>query len=163
MITEWNHLPNADYIDRIIVSLQQNLKNWPRIPDNQNRMDCVFAARNSMDNEKNSLWYSISDVLWAAIDSGRQRRDERWPLRGPTNWLGQANYANWDTARIAILALIVWDDCAHLLDAKPPRVKLLASLGSQPAALLYPVCLALNVIDNPIMQHNAQLSYHSES
>ena len=49
-----------------------------------------------------------------------------------------------DEAWSAILALIAYDDCAHLLTSNPEEVKLLAKLGVPAAILLYPASLVFN-------------------
>jgi hypothetical protein len=49
-----------------------------------------------------------------------------------------------DAAWGAILALIAWDDCGHLLDIDPKQVQVLALLGQPAAVLLLPAAIALN-------------------
>ena len=56
----------------------------------------------------------------------------------------RANPEKWDAAHGTILALIAWDDCAHLLDSEPEHVKLLAALGVESAILLYPACIVFS-------------------
>jgi hypothetical protein len=49
-----------------------------------------------------------------------------------------------DAAWDAIIALIAWDDCGHLLDTDPKQVQILALLGQPAAVLLLPAVIALN-------------------
>lgn len=143
-MTDWSHLPNAAVIDRIIESVKTNTAVWgttsslaaSNVPFN----DILVAARDKayrtvsgtarvtgLNAAWNAAWTAATMVAYA---HGRDN------LRS----------AAADVAHDAIVALVAWDDCAHLLDEKPDHVKTLALLGVQPAASLYLACVALDLL-----------------
>ena len=131
-ISSWADLPNAKHIDRILADLKKNPDAWI----------VAGAARCA-------AW---DEVAWDAVMNVCARAAEK------EAFLSATHCAAWDTAlptdrstrnevgagvRSAILALIVFDDCAYLLDEKPEDVLMLALLGIHAAVLLYPACVAL--------------------
>ena len=114
MITKWAHLLNAKYIDAVIASIETHPDKWS------------WARRKAYPdgNGRGMAWDAVEAVREAA-------RDEAWSA---------ARVVAWD----AILALIAYDDCAHLLTSNPEEVKLLAKLGQPAAVLLYPASLVFN-------------------
>jgi len=51
-----------------------------------------------------------------------------------------------DAAWSAILALIAYDDCAHMLDSDPDDLRILSKLGSNAATLMIPASIAFKNI-----------------
>ena len=110
----WDYLPNAKYVDWVIALVKQH-------PD---------------------IWASALRAAWDAA--------------GPATWQMARNEAAWQMARdatrnaaldaaynvtrndagSAILALIAYDDCAHLLDMSSEQLKIWARLSEHPAAML---------------------------
>lgn len=121
MITAWNDLPNAAHINCILAAANADPFRWAAARDAM-----TSAAR---ETAMVSAWDNVKNVA----------RETKW---------SDAMIATWDTAGnaacFAILALIAYDDCAHMLDGNPEDVKLIALLGSDAAILLYPACVALN-------------------
>jgi hypothetical protein len=125
MNTVWSHLPNATAIDRIIADVKTNDTAWVRARDAawSQAWDAAWLAVGD------AAWYQAWDAAWDAV--GDAARSQAW-------------VAAWDAAGDAILALIAWDNCGHLLDTDPKQVQVLALLGQPAAVLLLPAAIALN-------------------
>ena len=117
----WSHLPNAVHIDRVLASLKANHEEW-----GATWQAALHAARDM-------AWHAARQAVRQAV------RDTAWHAA-----LDAAINATWDGIWDALVALIAWDDCAHLLDSEPEHVKLLAALGVESAILLYPACLVFS-------------------
>lgn len=115
-MTAWSHLPNANHIDQLLAKLNTNPTNWCDVQICADVRDHVWAAAYYLDRR------SIIDKAWCSLNSEVTESNSAWG---------------------AIAALIVWDDCAYLLDNDPEHVKVLALLGVDAAVLLYPACIAL--------------------
>jgi hypothetical protein len=139
--TAWAHLPNALHIDRILADLKARPDVWGAA------RDAAWGA--ARDAAWDAAWDAARDAAWdAAWDAAR---DAAWGAA----W-GAAQGAAWDdawdavwdaalgAARDALLALIAWDDCSHLLSYTPDEVRALAAIGSPAATLLLPAVLMLN-------------------
>ena len=91
-----------------------------------------------------SKWSHLPNAVHIERVLGSVRANpEKWDAA----WYAAHNAAHnaaWHAAHGTILALIAWDDCAHLLDSEPEHVKLLAALGVESAILLYPACLVFS-------------------
>jgi len=112
----WADLPNAKHIDRIIADLKLNPGAWFTAQTSA-RDAARTAAWDAARNAANAIYNAVNNAAWTAA---------------------------WDAAWDAILALVVYDDYAYLLDEKPEHVQILALLGNQQAILLYPACVALH-------------------
>jgi hypothetical protein len=121
MNTAWSHLPNAVAIDRIIADVKTNGTAWSQA--------------------RSQAWDAAWSQAWDAARS--QARSAAWDAAmdavGDAAW-SRARDAAWS----AIIALIAWDNCGHLLDNDPKHVHLLALLGQPAAVLLLPAMIALN-------------------
>ena len=122
--TKWADFPNAQYIDRIIAHLKANPKKW----------DATYNA--ARDAAWDAAWGAARDAAWDAARDAAW--DAAWDAAYDAAWVA-AGVA----ARGAILALIVWDDCAYLLDQKPEHVKIIALLGHEASILLEPAVIAM--------------------
>ena len=137
MNSEWSHLPNAKHIDRVLASLKANPEAWDAAWGtawDATRDATRDAARSAALNaawhaawhaELNAAWYAALNAAWdAARDATRDAtRNAAWGV---------------------IAALVVWDNCAHLLDSEPEEVRLLAALVVNAAILLYPASLVFS-------------------
>jgi len=119
--TAWAHLPNAAHIDRILSSLETNPEKWA------------------------AAWSGYARSLSAAWDAARYAirgtaRDIVWEEAHGCTWeaaiRGAAGNKALDEASSAILALIAWDDCAHMLDLAEATLSELRAAGTHPAILL---------------------------
>ncbi len=130
MNTAWSHLPNALPIDRVLASIKVNPTAWALPWDHDAWSDAWSDAARLTST---CAMYFIRDSAWSAVwDATRllvKGADTRSAISG--------------VAEGAIAALISYDNCAYLLDSEPQHVKLMALLGSHPAMLLYPACLAM--------------------
>ena len=129
MSTAWDHLPNAKHIDRVLAKLEENPDAWAGKWDAKWEAAWNDTKRDAWDDAKRDAW----DDAWAAAK------------RSATSRAANIN-AGTDVCGLtcgAILALMVYDNCAYLLDEKPEDVKMLALLGNNAAILIYPTCLAL--------------------
>ena len=111
---------------------------WSHLP-NAAHIDAVLASVKANPDEWSAALDAALDAAWgaawdAAYDAAR----------------GAALDAAWDAAldaaRYAILALIAYDDCAHMLDSEPDDLRFLSKLGSHAATLMIPASIALKSI-----------------
>ncbi len=123
MTTEWSHLPNAAHIDAVIASVKANPDEWSAAW-NAARDAAWNAAR---DAALDAAWNAALDAAWGAAR-------------------GAARGAAWGAAWGAILALVAYDDCAHMLDSNPDDLRILSKLGSHTATLMIPASIAFKSI-----------------
>ncbi len=109
----WDDLPNARYIDWVLASLKQHPDIWTSAP--------ADAAQAAWDAARDAAQRSARKAAWHAAWYGA--RDAEW---------GAAR----DAAQNVILALIAYDDCAHLLNMSSEQLKTWAALSENPAAIL---------------------------
>ncbi len=96
-----------------------NAKHIDWVIDSVKQHPEVWAA--VRDAAWNTAWYAAWEV---AKDAGRgAARNAAW-------------YATRDAGWDVILALVAYDDCAHLLDMSGEQLKTWATLSEQPAAVL---------------------------
>jgi hypothetical protein len=136
----WDHLPNAKHIDWVIESVKQHPKIWDAAHSaawGAARGATWEAVRSAARNAARSAAYSAAWVAaWEAT------REATWDVAWDAAW-DAAYDATRDAAYDAILALVAYDDCAHLLDMPSDRLKIWATLSEQPAAvLLLPAVIA---------------------
>jgi hypothetical protein len=118
----WSNLPNAKYIDQILLSLKINPEMWIAVRG---------AAR---DAARVAAWDAAT---------GRAAREEAWVAARDAAW-EEVRYAAWDAAKDAILALIAYDRTGSLFNLPPDQVKILAALGDQAAILVESAVRSLN-------------------
>lgn len=138
-MTKWSHLPNAQYIDRVIESLKENPAAWTAACDAAYVAEWVSARTAAFASAKYSAW----DATWyaARYASGLNCSDTT-PGVGKVS---AAKLAAFEVAQYALGALVAYDNCGHLLDENPEHVKLLAALGVDPAVLMRQACIALSL------------------
>ena len=111
---------------------------WSHLP-NAAHVDAVIASLKANPEE----WDAAQETAWNAAYSAARNA-----ARGAVRWA--AWYAAWGaargTARGTILALIAFDDCAHLLDSEPDELRVLSSLGVDAATLMIPAATAFKLI-----------------
>ena len=125
----WDHLPNAQHIDWVIESARQHQSQWVfgRTPHDWYR-DYAAAEYRLRGSYRHSI---LLKTLKAA-------RDELQSVIHP-----ELHKAVDAAVSAAILALIAYDDCAHLLEMSSDQLKMWAVLTEQPAAaLLLPAVIA---------------------
>ena len=137
MSNAWSHLPNADHIDWVLKSLNENPELW--------------------DAAKSAAWSAVRvaarDVAWAAVrvavmsaawDAVRVSAwDAAWDPASAAAW-DPASAAAWDPASAAgrvaargvISALIAYDDCDQFLSMSYKRLKVWAVLSEDSRAVL---------------------------
>ena len=108
---EWSHLPNADHIDWVLKSLNENPELW------------------------NSAWAAARDADWvaarvAARDTACMARCEAWFAARDTACMARCE------AWFAIEALIAYDDCDRFLDMSYEKLQIWAVLSEDPRAVL---------------------------
>ena len=124
----WDHLPNAKHIDWVLASVKQYPDIWTSALGAHPRP----RARARADAARYAAWRAAcAAARYAAWRAAYDATDD----------------ATDDAARVigtsATLALIVYDDCAHLLEMSSDRLRMWASLTEQPAAvLLLPAVIA---------------------
>ena len=125
MTTAWAHLPNAKHIDRVLDSLRANPGKWRAAKFSATVRLAAWSAAWSADRDadrdaaRDAAWDAAWDADWDAD------RDAAWP---------------------AILALIAYDDCAHMLGSDVGELKILAAFGDPRAILLLPACAVFSEI-----------------
>ena len=129
MTTKWAHLPNARHIDRVLASVKAHPDSWAAARDAAGHA-AWYAA---WDAARHAAGHAVWDAVWGAARHAA----------GGAAW-GAAR----DAAGDAALALIAYDDCAHLLGLSPDELRMWAALGQQPAAaLLLPAVIAFEAIN----------------
>jgi hypothetical protein len=119
----WDHLPNARHIDWVLASLTTHTEIWAAT---RGAYEMALGATESsaLDVTLRAAWDAAWDAAKgatraAAYDAARATRA-----------------AAYDAARNVTLALIAYDDCAHLLDMPSEQLKAWAVLSENPAAIL---------------------------
>jgi hypothetical protein len=115
MANEWDDLPNAKHIDRVLNRGRARRSEWAdaRIVTRKVEWDTAWKA--SWDAALKMLRGSIWDEVW---------NDSRGVGMGA-------------------VALVAWDDCAYILDLHPDVVRTLAGAGNPAAVLLLPAVIAM--------------------
>ncbi len=135
MTTKWSHLPNAAHIDAVIVSLKANPDDWRAARDAAWSAAQYAAQYAALEAAWSAAWSAARIAAWdAALDAA-------WDAAYDAAW-----DAALDAARYAILALIAYDDCAHMLDSEPDDLRFLSKLGSHAATLMMPASIAFKSI-----------------
>ena len=130
----WSHLPNAHHIDRVLESAKSHPEIWDaalnaRLAAHGAALDASrFAALNaSRVTALNASWVTAWNVAWVA-----------------------ATLATMD----ATAALIAFDDASKYLDIPSDKLRVLAIISENPAAiLLLPAVIAferINKLENAI-------------
>ena len=142
MTTEWSHLPNAAHIDAVLASVKANPYEW--YAAYKAAYDAAWSAAGAArDAARDAAWNAAYDAAWdAALDAAWNAardaaRDAAWSA---------ARNAAWSAAWCAIVALIAYDDCAHMLDSEPDDLRILSKLGSHAATLMMPASIAFKSI-----------------
>ncbi len=127
MTTKWSHLPNAAHIDAVLASVKANPDEWSAVR---------YAAA---DAALEAVRYAAYDAAWEAAWEAA-RSVARYAA------LEAVRYAAWSAAWGAILALVAYDDCAHMLDSEPDDLRILSKLGSHAATLMIHASIAFKSI-----------------
>ena len=123
MTTKWAHLPNAKYIDAVLASVKAYPDTWMLPGIKTYPFGYVYEAWDEdWEPSWQEAWDTVQEAAMAAVQAAGQ----------------------WGAVRDAILALIAYNDCAHLLTSNPDEVLALAKLGVPAASLLFPACLVFN-------------------
>jgi hypothetical protein len=111
---------------------------WSHLP-NAAHIDAVLASVKANPDDWDAAYNAARN---AARDAARDAaRYAAWYAAR-----NAARNAAWDAARDAILALIAYDDCAHMLDSEPDDLRILSKLGSHAATLMIPASIAFKSI-----------------
>lgn len=130
----WSNLPNAKQIDAVLASLKSDPKKWADAWTKAGgRTEEQSAARDASWHASLSIVGGSGPVLTRMCEA----------ILGESKTWDSVHTASWH----AILALVAYDDCAHLLTTKPEHVKMLAGIGNEAATLLYPASLVFSEFD----------------
>ncbi len=122
MTTPWSHLPNAAYIDDLLVKMSTSGHQW-----------------------LNTVWFS-TNVKWQEHASWRIAHDTitKNGLNDIYNSICLEIYSitsqNWGSEFLAVAALVAYDDCGYMLDSDPGELAILAKFGDERAILLLTAC-----------------------
>jgi hypothetical protein len=122
----WKDLPNAQHIDWVIDSVKQHPGIWAAAYDSN---WCWPWQTGPERTAQLVVWGSGRVDTWNAAQVAARNAAlyaTRVAARNAARVVGTS----------AILALIAYDDCAHLLDMPSDRLKIWAMLSEQPAAML---------------------------
>ena len=133
----WDHLPNAKHIDWVFASVEQHPEIWAaaaRASSQARRAAAWDAAwdeawEEAYDVARGAVWEEVYDAISAAtrdVPAG-----EAWSASRNAIYVAARG-----AARCSVLALISYDDCAHLLDMPSEQLKTWALLTEKPAAVL---------------------------
>lgn len=127
MTNEWDDLPNAKHIDRVMAHAMAHQNKWAQAAYNvpvEVRADALNEFRNQMIcSGRDKQCDAARAAIWMMLPSHQQRVSE--------------------FARTAIVALAADDDCAYMLDTPPTVVRFLAGTGNNAAVLLLPAVIAM--------------------
>ena len=116
----WDHLPNAHHIDWVLESVKQHPKEW------LDAWNTTFVYWNTTSVETQDM---ILDVAWARAHATILDTDRGW------TW--HSNRVSIESSsQSTVMALVAYDDCAHLLDMPSEKLRAWALLREQPAAVL---------------------------
>ena len=111
---------------------------WSHLP-NAAHIDAVLASLKANPDE----WNAARGAAWDAARVAAW--DAAWDAARVAAW-----DAAWDAAYIAardaILALISYNDCAHMLESDPDELRVLSKLGVDAATLMIPAAIAFKSI-----------------
>jgi len=119
----WSHLPNAKHIDAVIASLKAHPQEW---------IDAWNICK------EDSVWAVMLDAACCEAWDVCKKDLSRSGVWDAT--LTAAQYA----AQDAVLALMAYDDCAHLLYSDPREVELLAKFNVTAAVLIWPTSMVMS-------------------
>ena len=128
MTTAWAHLPNAVHIDRVIASAKANPDHWSSTSLEMKRFNVAWGV--VRDTAFDLAWDVARLAVWRDAHRNRAGTDE----------IDNKQQGVW----YSILGLIMYDDCAYMLDSEPDELAILAKLGDPKAALLLPACKAFH-------------------
>ena len=129
----WSHLPNAQYIDRVLESVKSHFEIWTGAMVAAWSADWSAARPAAMV----ATWSAARGAAWDA--AGAVARFVAWDAARP---------AAWDAARSASMALIAYDDSAKYLDMPSEQLRVWSILSEDPAAiLLLPAVVAFERIN----------------
>jgi len=128
MTNEWDDLPNAKHIDRVLTHAAVFTDRWLR------------SAYNVPVNTRVDALNEFRTQLFASARE-QQCSTARAVVTG--NLPPGTPHKVGEFARTAITALAADDDCAYMLDTPPTVVRLLAGAGNNAAVLLLPAVIAM--------------------
>jgi len=128
MKSEWSHLPNAKYIDRVLSHIENDPESW----EVAWRAARAVARDAALDAARAAAWGAQREAAWEAAWRAA-RAAQREAARGAAR----------KAAMGAIIALIAWDHAGALLDLPAEQVRVLALLGQPAAILIYPARLVM--------------------
>lgn len=138
-MNKWSHLPNARHIDRVLESVKSHPRAWGAAYDadwNTAWDEGRVAARTAIRNLGRSAACSAYDLAQMAACA-----------QGPSEAPGEAYTATWTTSRLALAALIAWDDCGQYLDMTSKELELWITLSQrQECIMLLPAVKAFERI-----------------
>ena len=130
MSNAWDHLPNAKHIDRVLAHITAHPEKWNGAEYNPKWELAWDVAVPTV--ERMEEWMEIWKAVWKA---------EKIPP-GFTTRIRLVDLVR-DEMRGALLALVIYDDCASMLDFTPEQIHLYVCLGVRAAILLEPAVKAM--------------------
>ena len=126
--TKWSHLPNAAHIDRVLASNKSHQYMWAKLKEAHTK-DRAHKWRNArttviLDAKHKGVWSVLLELIRNVISPHEAQI----------------------VVKNAILCLIAYDDCAHMLDSEVGELRILAAFGDEKAILLLPACTVLKAI-----------------
>lgn len=126
-MNSWDHLPNARHIDKVLSSMVPGASRW----------------RAAWTEVRTTSHYSFPVARKIVHELSRDRIFD--DILTQVRWLSpkSTDGASRMAAKNALLALVAYDDCNHLISSPVDEVKLLANLGDARACLLLSLRLAI--------------------
>jgi len=147
MSNEWDHLPNAKYIDLVLASVKANPDEWAAAWDEKNVRNTRDTRNAAHDAARCAAYDAAREEAWKAAWAAA------WKAAWAAAWDAvsypareEARQAVWLAAWDAIAVLIAWDDCAHMLDSEPDDLWLLSKLGVTAATPMILASIAFKLI-----------------
>lgn len=159
----WGHLPNAQYIDRILNLIRQRPDNWDKawnssrtIQRGRARLTAWNQAHErARDQDRKLEWFAVCSEAWDAIWNKTGAYDDSLDLMsesGAAAWVthiweeedGMLDFYDdksvdsvaYDSALFAFMALITFDEAGEYFNMSSTELKIWAALSEDPAAVL---------------------------
>ena len=144
MTSEWNHLPNAHHIDRILASMKSHHEVWMEFSTPWNlglpfKHDAeipegYLATRAAEDKMSEALPSTKNNIFYAAYKATMMAAGypEDPDNTATLHWQDQL----FNRALNGITALITWDDSSKLLAITADEIKAWYTFTEEPAAIL---------------------------
>jgi hypothetical protein len=131
-MSAWSNLPNAVHIDRIIESAKSCAEIWSIAHAQCDEVNAEDTWKVAMD----IIWDTPLLITWHAARTEIFEEVYGLEPRQANRLTKKTRPMSWSAVRDAVIALIVYDDCAHYLDLTSSQLQFVADLTERLAPRL---------------------------